>query len=137
MPYSNDTFDYYIGTVIELLRPSVVYDVGAGAGKYGKLIRSIAERSGFETRTIGVEIDNTYVTEFGLAEIYDELLIGDAIRLIDDPKIRADLVLIGDCIEHMRKSTGTDLLNFLIYRAGYICIIYPEAYVQDDWQGHA
>jgi hypothetical protein len=37
----------------------------------------------------------------------------------------------------MRKSAGIDLLNFLIYRAGYICVIYPDRYVQDDWEGHA
>ena len=51
--------------------------------------------------------------------------------------MRFDLVIIGDCIEHMRKSDGVDLLNFLMYRSGYICVIYPEAYIQDDWDGHA
>jgi hypothetical protein len=45
--------------------------------------------------------------------------------------------MIGDCIEHMRKSCGVDLLNFLIYRAGYICVIYPDRFVQDDVDGHA
>jgi hypothetical protein len=37
----------------------------------------------------------------------------------------------------MKKSRGIDLLNFLVYRSGYICVTYPEAYVQDDWEGHA
>jgi hypothetical protein len=46
-------------------------------------------------------------------------------------------VIIGDCIEHMRKSAGLDLLNFLIYRTGYTVLLVPENYVQDDWEGHA
>jgi hypothetical protein len=37
----------------------------------------------------------------------------------------------------MRKSEGTDLLNFPIYRTGYIAVVNPEAYLQDDWEGHA
>ena len=47
-----------------------------------------------------------------------------------------DLVVIGDCIEHMRKSEGVDLLNFLIYRCKYILIHYPDRYVQGSVDGH-
>ena len=69
--------------------------------------------------------------------VYTEVIIDDAINLIKNPRIRYDLVIIGDCIEHMRKSDGLDLLNFLIYRSGYICVVYPAEYVQDDCEGHA
>lgn len=41
-----------------------------------------------------------------------------------------DLVVIGDCIEHMPKSTAIDLLNFLTYRARYILVLAPEFCVQ-------
>src|SRR5205823_14385763 len=47
-----------------------------------------------------------------------------------------DLVVIGDCIEHLRKSDGIDLLNFLVYRTKYLWVIYPERMVQGRWEGH-
>ena len=61
---------------------------------------------------------------FDLRSLYDEVILGDAVDLTNDPKVRFDLVIIGDCIEHMRKSDGVDLLNFLMYRSGYICVTY-------------
>lgn len=133
MPFSSSAFDYYIGTLIDLLQPANVLDIGPGAGKYGKLIK----QKDFQSSVTAVEIDSSYVEQFELADIYDEIIIDDAVNLINRPEVRFDLVIIGDCIEHMRKSAGVDLLNFLMYRSGYICIVYPERYIQDAWEGHA
>jgi hypothetical protein len=136
MPYSSTAFDYYVGTLVSLLQPHSVCDIGAGAGKYGKIVRQIASRDQFNTYITGIEIDRSYVEQFQLREIYDEVVVDNAVDILQTPRVRFDLVFIGDCIEHLKKSDGLDLLNFLIYRAGYICVIYPQAYVQDDWQGH-
>jgi SAM-dependent methyltransferase len=133
MPYSDQAFDYWVSTMIDLLQPSSVLDIGAGAGKYGRMIRAKSN----PTRITAIEIDPIYVEQFRLRELYDEVILADATCLIKQPRIRYDLVMIGDCIEHMRKSDGIDLLNFLIYRSGYICIVYPDRFVQDDWEGHA
>jgi hypothetical protein len=84
-----------------------------------------------------IEIDASYIDTYKLRDIYDAVIIDDAVSLLKTPRCRYDLVMIGDCIEHMRKSCGVDLLNFLIYRAGYICVIYPDRFVQDDVDGHA
>jgi hypothetical protein len=135
VPFSSNAFDYYIGTVVGLLQPRRVCDIGPGAGKYAGIVRRAAEQQGFAAHLTAVEIDESYVAQYGLRSLYDEVIVADAVRLIDNPKSRFDLVIIGDCLEHMRKSYGIDLLNFLVYRSGYICVIYPEAYVQDDWDG--
>jgi hypothetical protein len=45
-------------------------------------------------------------------------------------------VIIGDCIEHMRKSAGVDLLNFLVYRTKLITVKFPLQMRQDSWEGH-
>lgn len=136
MPFSSDTFDGYITTLIEYLQPATVLDIGPGAGKYVDMLRPIAKQHDFSTHITGVEIDPMYIEKFHLNERYDDLIVGDAVNLINTPKVRYDLVMIGDCIEHMRKSSAIDLLNFLVYRSGYICIVYPEAFVQDDWHDH-
>jgi hypothetical protein len=137
MPYSSDTFDHYIDGLVGLLQPSTVCDIGPGAGKYSRLVRNKAKADDFPVRLTAVEIDSSYVERFNLRDLYDEVIVDDALNLIRAPGLRFSLVIIGDCIEHMRKSDGLDLLNFLIYRSGYICVVYPEAFVQDDWEGHA
>jgi hypothetical protein len=137
MPFSYNTFDDYVRTLFKLLKPLRICDIGAGAGKYGTLARRVAAQENFSTHLTAIEIDPAYVRQFNLATIYDEVIIEDAICMIHSPRLRFDLVIFGDCIEHMRKSIGVDLINFLIYRSGYICVIYPDTCVQDDWEGHA
>jgi len=137
MPFSINDLDDHLASLIRELAPSTLLDIGPGAGKYGFLSRAVAAEDGFPLHTTCVEIDPVYVQHFNLTSLYDRVVVADAIELIKIPSLRFDLVVIGDCIEHMRKSHGIDLINFLIYRAGYIVIVYPEASVQDDWQGHA
>lgn len=137
MPYSSNAFDYWVTSMIGLLQPATVLDIGPGAGKYGKIVREVSSTKSFKTHTTAIEIDESYVDSFNLRDIYDHLVVGDAMDLIDQPQSRFDLVMIGDCIEHLRKSAGVDLLNFLMYRSGYICLVYPDRFIQDDWEGHA
>ena len=137
MPFSSHAFDNYVGTLCKLLKPLRLCDIGARAGKYGTIARQVAKQENFPTHLTAIEIDATYVKRFDLPKIYDEVIVEDAISLIHKPQLRFDLVIFGDCVEHMRKSIGVDLINFLIYRSGYICVIYPDAWVQDDWEGHA
>jgi hypothetical protein len=133
MPYSYTTFDSWMGTFVELLAPKKVLDIGPGAGKHGKIVRQQAPNA----MLLAQEIDASYVERFKLKDIYNHVSIGPAIGLIHKPDFRADLVILGDCIEHMRKSEAIDLLNFLVYRTSYIAIVTPEAFQQDDWEGHA
>jgi SAM-dependent methyltransferase len=134
--WSQRTFDHYVGTLFDLLQPARVLDIGPGRGKYSAIAKAKAKEHGFACHLTAVEIDAAYVEEFKLRDLYDEVIVDDAVNLIKEPRRRFDLVIIGDCIEHMRKSDGIDLINFLIYRSAYICIICPEAWLQDDLDGH-
>lgn len=133
MPYSENVFDKKVSEILMKISPNVLHDIGAGAGKYGKLIGAI----GIPTRKIAIEIDPEYIERFGLKDLYDEVWNIPAIDLIN-PKyfdIDFDMVIIGDCIEHLRKSDGIDLLNFLVYRTRYVIIQYPVEYVQNSYEG--
>lgn len=138
MPYSNTTFDGYVLKLLDLLQPATVLDIGAGAGKYGKMVRDWGKSKLLERPWVtGVEADDSYISRFELAKLYDTLIVDDANTLIHRPKMRFDLVILGDVIEHMRKSRALDLLNFLVYRSGYIVVVTPDKFQQDDWEGHA
>jgi hypothetical protein len=133
MSHSDSVFDQWVGDFIALTQPRTVLDIGPGAGKYGRIVRERAPTAALAAR----EIDDSYVRKFALGEIYDYVLVGDAIKVINDPSFRSDMVIMGDVIEHMRKSIATDLLNFLVYRTSYIVILTPDKMPQDDWEGHA
>lgn len=116
------------------VRPASMLDIGAGAGKYGKIAREIM---GTASSTTALEIDEEYIKTFSLATIYDVVLSGSSDQLIKDPSLRYDFVVLGDVLEHMRKSDGIDLLNFLYYRTSYIFIVLPADFEQDAVDGHA
>jgi 2-polyprenyl-3-methyl-5-hydroxy-6-metoxy-1,4-benzoquinol methylase len=122
--------------MVGLLQPARVCDIGPGEGKYGRLVKQRAIEDGFPSHVTAIEIDPSYVETYRLRSTYDDVIVADAVDLIDTPRIRFDLVIIGDCIEHTRKSAVIDLLNFLVYRTGHICIVFPEATVQDDRDEH-
>ena len=109
-------------------------DIGAGAGKYEKLVRQHYPKS----RIIGIEIEEDYIAQFGLTSIYDEVKCVSAETLIDPSSEQSfDLVIFGDCLEHMRKSIGIDLVNYFIYRTKYMLALFPEGLIQGSWRGHS
>ena len=133
MPYSSDIFDSTVVSLIKYLRPKRVLDVGAGAGKYGSMIRELYP----DTYLIGIEVESSYISKFNLHSVYDVIRCEDASCVITESLVDAfDLVIFGDVIEHLRKSVGLDLLNFLAYRSGFILLVYPVRYLQDDVEGY-
>jgi hypothetical protein len=133
MPYSNTLFDELAKQVIICISPGTCIDIGAGAGKYGRIMRECAPRA----RTVAVEIDQDYITTYQLRDLYHEVQCIDAITLvetgIDD---QHDLVILSHVLEHMPKSKGIDLIEFLVYRCKYLVIAFPLAEIQNSYNGH-
>lgn len=135
MPYSDNQFDAKLKSIVKDSKYSKYFDIGIGAGKIGKIIREIKGRSVYLS---GVEIESEYIDRFLLNMIYDDIYNGDVIDYVDSkPSFSTECVFIGDCIEHMRKSDGIDLINYLVYRAKEIIILFPNKYIQYDWMGYA
>ena len=132
MPYSAPTFDSEVKLYFEQVRHDSVLDIGAGEGKYGRMLR----RAQPKIRLISVEVDAGYVEQYKLRDIYDEVWVHDAAELMNDPGRTFDAVILGDSIEHMRKSAGLDLLNFLVYRSKISIVKFPLQMLQNIWQGH-
>jgi hypothetical protein len=132
MPQSMPIFDDELELYFRGQPHDSILDIGPGEGKYGQLLKRVQPG----TRRIGVEIDPSYVEQYKLRDVYDDVLIMDAAKLMDDVRRKFGAVIIGDVIEHMRKSTGVDLLNFLAYRSQIIIVKFPVQMLQDDWHGH-
>lgn len=134
MPYSSRLLDEKIAKILKNISPEIIFDIGAGAGKYGKIARN--NLSHLE-KLVAIEIDQDYIEKFKLKDIYDEVKCMSAMDLIDQSFYDTNFgtVIIGDCIEHLKKSEGVDLLNFLVYRSKWILVQYPVKYLQNTFEG--
>ena len=138
MPGSSGILDNLTANIIATVKPELIFDIGAGAGKYGKLVREIERLCNIKKKTTAVEIDESYISSFGLREIYDEVLCLDASQLIYKSKIiGGDMCILGDFIEHLPKSDGVNLLNYLLYRFKIVIVVVPVDMYQEEWMGHA
>ena len=140
MPISSTEGKAWTLDKVRGLAPDSLLDVGAGAGTYARLLA--ADRP---ARLVALEVFTPYVERYGLHELYDEVLIGDA-RTTDLPE--ADVVVLGDVAEHMSVEEAQDLwqrAGVAARRAVFMSIPivhYPqgelehnahEVHVVDDW----
>lgn len=84
--------------------PDSILDIGAGAGTYGKILRPLLP----DAYMTAVEIHAPYVSDYKLWKMYDSVVIGDA-RNCDLPI--ADIVILGDILEHMDLRDALELWN--------------------------
>ncbi len=134
MPYSDSRFDKAVEKFIKLHSFANYLDIGSGAGKYGKIIRSIYPNANI----IGIEADKSYIKEFKLKDLYSKVYHEYIEHFIDhNPDFQTELAIIGDCLEHLNKSDGINLINYLIYRTKYIIVVYPTQCIQYSWRGHS
>ena len=128
MPYSSDVWNDDVRRVLRGLKPNArVLDIGAGAGKYGRMAREERDDIG---HLIAVEPTEKYIEQFGLRDVYDEISTEDALNFLEGAAqhyddYRFDLAILGDVLEHLRFSDGVDLLQMLSYRAADIVVLTP------------
>jgi predicted TPR repeat methyltransferase len=134
MPYSSDLLDNEIQAFFRDHPAQCYLDIGAGAGKFASILRSLLPGA----HLIGIESVEEYIEEFHLKSLYDEIWHMRAEELIDrKPDLAVDIAIIGDCIEHLRKSVGIDLIHYLIYRCRYLMLTFPSKYIQYSFSGHS
>lgn len=127
MAGSFPVFDDVVAQFVTWLQPRSALDVGAGAGKYGRLLAAAAP----DCDRMALEVEPRYVEQHGLRTLYHRVDIADAAQWWRaSPEPAFDLIIVGDCIEHMAKSEGQDLLNAMVYRCSWLLVLAPEFVVQ-------
>ncbi len=134
MPGSFPVFDAVVQQLALRLAPRRALDVGTGAGKYSRLLADTVPAC----HRAGIEVEAGYVDTYRLREIYHELWVEDVSAWWRrTPDENFDLVIVGDCIEHLPKSAGLDLLNAMVYRSAWLLVVAPEFIVQSAVSGVA
>lgn len=134
--FSWTTFDELTLYILSLLNPKEILDIGAGEGKYGRIIRANDVFKG--TEITAVEYESLRRDEL-LSLGYNNVKSISALDLFKESEKNYEVIILGDVIEHFRKSEGQDLLEFLNYRSAYIFIITPEAMpmsTNNFYEGH-
>src|SRR5690606_26045776 len=94
-----------------------VIDFGPGEGTYSILGRHIAPNA----RWVGVEIFAPYVERYDLDQKYDSVILSD-LRV---SKIRHDLSIFGDVLEHLPGPDVQGVLNAQAELSRYIYVSVP------------
>ena len=126
---------YQLNEIVKLIidcHPKSVLDIGVGFGKFGYLAREYLELwdgrekyDDWKVRIDGIEGFEEYLTpahDF----IYDNIYIGNAIKVLPTLEIKYDLVLIIDVLEHFDYDDGIRLLQECLQLDSNVIIATPK-----------
>jgi SAM-dependent methyltransferase len=129
MPWSSNTFEHIFVDQLISLNPKSVLDVGAGAGKYGRMIQQALPGC----RVDAIEPTAEYVNEYKLSDVYSNVYMQDLHGFMDsNNKDTYDLVIFGDVLEHFYRSQVFDILDYFLYKHKWVLVVWPTFLPQED-----
>jgi hypothetical protein len=129
MPFSADVFNNLFQGHICKINPLSVLDVGAGAGKYGRFIRTLLP----ETSREAIEPTQKYIDEYKLGEVYNNVHCTTIKEFAkNNPRNRYNVVIFGDVLEHFFRSEAIDYIDYFLYRSDWVFALWPTFMPQDD-----
>lgn len=130
MPHSDPDLKDWSLEFYQKIKPETVVDVGAGCGTYAKLMRDH-----HKAHWTAIEAWGPYVTQFGLADLYDSVIVAD-VRVVIPEVFDADLVILGDVVEHLHRKEAIQLIEEIKCYAKHIIVSIPIGdWPQDDVGG--
>lgn len=113
---------------------TAILDVGAGQGKYARLLP--------EYRDIdAVEVWEPSVERYGLLALYRTVYLGDVLTVLDDLKrvpeqIRYRFAILGDVLEHLDGISAKRLIRKLRHFCEESLVVVPYLYPQGAEDGN-
>jgi len=133
MSYSLNTFNQTFSQHLVQLAPNQILDVGAGQGKYGRLVTEQLPQSTVHA----IEPTAGYIEQFGLKQIYHTVYQKTLQEFANENfRNRYNLVIFGDVLEHLYRSQVIDYLDFFLYRTDWALVLWPTNMAQDDYGGN-
>lgn len=105
--------------IIDINPTGRVIDVGPGAGAYAALLQAAGVHP---EETVGVEIFSPYVATYDLESKYDRVIVADVRTWRWES---ADLVILGDVIEHMEKQDALAVVDYALMHADHVLVSLP------------
>ncbi|MDK3155404.1 class I SAM-dependent methyltransferase [Kamptonema cortianum] len=139
MPTSHPSQINEILSLIDLANPASVLDIGVGFGRYGFLCRELLDiykgqryrKEDWKVRIDGIEAFPEYLTLVH-HHVYDRILTGNALDIVDTLDTRYDLTIMIDVLEHFSREDGLTLLRQLLKRSRNILLSTPLTVYEQD-----
>ncbi len=124
-----------IGFLIKLSRFNNIkycFDVGAGKGKYGKIVKDLF----LGLYVIAFEIWKDDADLLIKNHNYDKVYNTDFYSWSIKNNFKADLIIFGDVLEHFSKSKAIDIIELCLYKCKWIIINSPIGYIENPINGN-
>lgn len=116
------------------IQPTRVVDVGPGSGKWAKVLGGRPQkRTGHWT---GLEVFPRYILDYDLTTLYDRIVVDD-VRASFDIVATADLVILGDVLEHLEPGEARELMRRVRILGCAVLVAGPIIrFEQGEWGGN-
>ncbi|MEY2703235.1 MAG: hypothetical protein RLY43_1873 [Bacteroidota bacterium] len=101
-----------------------VFDIGAGDGFWGKLVKHLKP----ESCVIGIELCSEYIVNNHLNNYYNAIINESVVDISD--KIYGDLVIASDVLEHLEKEQALKVIKDLTRNFKWVIINTPYGFVE-------
>jgi glycosyltransferase involved in cell wall biosynthesis len=129
MPFSFEQGKQFTRNIVGRVKHERMLDIGPGSGTYAKLFP--------DAKWTGIEIFKPYVEQYGLKDLYEEIIIGD-VRDYDLSTLgRFDVAIAGDVLEHMTAEDAVLVVEKLKAVADTVIVSIPIGHhPQGEWEGN-
>jgi hypothetical protein len=126
---SSSVFDANILPIIDCVNANKVLELGCGQGKLGALLKSANKEIELQAvQRMFSPDDINKLRSTGYQEIFDQDILDFFRKGFDN---RYDLIIALDVIEHFLYSDILSIIDFSLYRARYMMLVWPSAHPQD------
>jgi hypothetical protein len=126
---SSSAFDSCIAQVVNLIKPQQILELGCGQGKFGEILRRGGHQ--FEqlraVQKLFLSDEREYLIGMGYQEIIDRDIFEYYREGFDE---NYNLIVALDVIEHFLLSDVMSIIDFSLYRADYMLLVWPSAHPQ-------
>lgn len=100
-----------------------ILDVGAGDGRWGKLLRKNKPEYVMIERLDAIEIWQPYIDRYRLEDLYDKVVCVDAVEFQGWDEY--NVIILGDVLEHLHRADALKLIEMLKEKKVKIFLTVP------------
>lgn len=126
---SSSLFDACISQVVSKVLPHSIMELGCGQGKFGTMLKSyLPETKITAVQKVFATSDIEHLQNCGYGKVIDQDIMEYYREGFDE---NYDLIVALDVIEHFLYSDILSIINFSLYRANYMLLVWPSEHPQN------
>lgn len=126
---SSSLLDPTVRHLVGIVNPIEVLELGCGVGKFGSMVKPLLPTARLTAiQKLFAQEDSINLAARGYSRIIDADIL-DHYRIGFDE--RYNLIVALDVIEHFLYSDVLSIINFSLYRADYMLLVWPSAHPQN------